>query len=154
MLSGLASGTDLDDNIVLTFNYDLLIEQSLALLGIPFWYGFDWDNVSYLPSAKCVKTKLPLERAAGDLRVPESRALRVLKLHDPLSNWFVEEGGDDKLLRVAGTYDDVTGHGNTLTSFRPLGKNPLHRRCRECSVWRLKRLNKRRASLLSAFHSE
>jgi hypothetical protein len=53
LLSGLTGGSDGGHNTVLTFNYDLLLEESLAALGIPFSYALGLNGVYYDPSHRC-----------------------------------------------------------------------------------------------------
>jgi len=48
VLAGRTSSTDKPNrNIVITFNYDLLLEEALDRLAIPFSYGLGTDNVTY-----------------------------------------------------------------------------------------------------------
>ncbi|MFZ1122029.1 MAG: SIR2 family protein [Candidatus Binataceae bacterium] len=77
---------------IITFNYDLLIEQALHNLRIPFEYGFHSEVSEYDSSSFCS---------------PDSnlREIGVLKLHGSL-NWAIREHADDKMT-VFGTYDDI-----------------------------------------------
>jgi SIR2-like domain len=77
---------------IITFNYDLLIEQALRNLGIPFEYGFRNELPEYDSSSFCS-------------RESNSREIGLLKLHGSL-NWAVRENAGDKMT-VFGTYDDV-----------------------------------------------
>jgi len=97
VLAGRTSSTENPNrNVVITFNYDLLLEQALDRLGIPFCYGLGRDNVTYDSTARSVP-----EPAGG--------SLLILKLHGSL-NWFQRE---DHSLVVVGSYDDAiaaSGH--------------------------------------------
>ncbi len=53
VLAGRTSSTDKPNrNIVITFNYDLLLEEALDRLAIPFSYGLGTDNVTYDSTAR------------------------------------------------------------------------------------------------------
>ncbi|HEY1307707.1 MAG TPA: SIR2 family protein [Vicinamibacterales bacterium] len=90
ILAGRTSDLRADDNVVLTFNYDLLLEDSLATLGIPFTYGLGSDAVVYDESARC--------RPTGGTDI-----LTVLKLHGSL-NWYQ---GERTPLTVCGSFNEV-----------------------------------------------
>ena len=96
VLAGRTSNTDNPNrNIVITFNYDLLLEEALNRLAMPFYYGLGSDNVAY-------------DSTAGSCRDPTEGSLLILKLHGSL-NWSVGEGS----LTVFGSYDDAiaaSGH--------------------------------------------
>jgi hypothetical protein len=77
LLAGRASSIDAGENIVLTFNYDLVLEDSLTALGIPYSYGLGTNGVKYDAASPC----LPDAR---------SDALTILKLHGSL-NWRLSE---------------------------------------------------------------
>jgi hypothetical protein len=79
-----------NQNVVITFNYDLLLEAALERLGIPFSYGLGSEHVTYDPAAI----------ATPDL-VPDG--LLLLKMHGSL-NWGLTEPG---CLTVYATYDDT-----------------------------------------------
>ncbi|MDO8142585.1 MAG: SIR2 family protein [Candidatus Brocadiales bacterium] len=59
---------------VITFNYDLLIEDALFNLKIPFTYGLPDNFVDYVGSRRCATTS------------EVEKAIKVLKLHGSL-NW-------------------------------------------------------------------
>lgn len=85
-------------NAFISFNYDLLIEEALTLLGLPFSYGFSPKSVGHDDSIKGISFR-------GDAE------LRVLKLHGS-TNWAFPgyQGGK---LTVFGSYDDVREKGYT-----------------------------------------
>jgi hypothetical protein len=69
VLAGRTLNTDnLNRNIVITFNYDLLLEEALRRLAIPFCYGLGGDNVTY-------------DSTAGSTPEPAEGGLLILKLH-------------------------------------------------------------------------
>jgi len=79
LLSGLAAGKrESGTNTVITLNYDLLLETSLARLAIPFAYGLRGPGVEYDSAAEAQDT--------------QADALRILKLHGSL-NWAQKEDG-------------------------------------------------------------
>ena len=95
VLAGRTSNTEQGrQNVVLTFNYDLLLETSLGRLGIPFSYDLGTNGIEYEESAECL---------------PESRsgALSILKLHGS-QNWLIKGDGH---LRVCGSYDSAIKGG-------------------------------------------
>jgi hypothetical protein len=96
VLAGRTSNTDNPNrNIVITFNYDLLLEEALDRLAIPFCYGLSSDSVTY-------------DSTARSRREPTEGSLLILKLHGSL-NWSLAEG----LLTVFGSYDEAmaaSGH--------------------------------------------
>jgi hypothetical protein len=101
-LAGRISRTDNGhQNVVLTFNYDLLLETSLARLGIPFSYGLGNEGVEYHESANC---------APGD----QPGTLKILKLHGSL-NWSAA----NERLRVLGSFDDVVALRETAQVVPP-----------------------------------
>jgi hypothetical protein len=77
---------------IITFNYDLLIEQALRNLRIPFEYGFRSELPEYDSSSFCSRDS-------------NSREIGLLKLHGSL-NWAVREHAGDKMT-VFGTYDAI-----------------------------------------------
>jgi len=97
VLAGRTSRTDKPNrNIVITFNYDLLLEEALDRLAIPFSYGLGTDNVTY-------------DSTARSTTEPEEGSLLILKLHGSL-NWGPRE---DNSITVFGTYDGAiaaSGH--------------------------------------------
>jgi hypothetical protein len=74
-------------NTILSFNYDLLLEDGLEALKVPYTYGFG-DRVSIEAGAACTR---------------EPEALSVLKLHGS-TNWGVFSDGE---LRICRNYDQV-----------------------------------------------
>lgn len=93
LLSGLATGqVNVEANTVITFNYDLLLEESLRRLAVPFAYKISGSDVEFDPMAN-VQDQWP-------------HAFRILKLHGSL-NWAETETGsvvvhrDYECLRVA-----------------------------------------------------
>lgn len=97
VLAGRTSSTDNPNrNVVITFNYDLLLEEALDLLAIPFCYGLGSENVTYDSTARSIPE-------------PEGGSLLILKLHGSL-NWGLRE---DRSITVFGSYDDAiaaSGH--------------------------------------------
>ncbi len=77
---------------IITFNYDLLVENALHNLGISFDYCLSADSADFDSSARCV-------RGPADEQV-----MRVLKLHGSV-NWAQDKR--ERRLTVFGTYDDV-----------------------------------------------
>lgn len=80
-------------NTFVTLNYDTLLEDGLAELGVPFSYALSPDKVDYGESAKA--------STAED-------QLLVLKLHGSV-NWTTQppKGVGKPRLRVVGSYDDL-----------------------------------------------
>jgi hypothetical protein len=79
LLSGLAAAKrGAWTNTVITLNYDLLLETSLARLAIPFAYGLRGPGVEYDSAAEAQDT--------------QANAFRILKLHGSL-NWAQKEDG-------------------------------------------------------------
>lgn len=84
-------------NTIITFNYDMVVENALSTLEVPFSYGFKGKTVNYGDDA-------PVAHGPGS-----ETALRLLKLHGSL-NWAVtgKRGGkltvfkDYASLRAAG----------------------------------------------------
>lgn len=97
VLAGRTSSADAPNrNVVITFNYDLLLEEALDRLGIPFSYGLGGENVTY-------------DAAARSTREPDGGSLLILKLHGSL-NWGLREGNS---ITVFGSYDSAiaaSGH--------------------------------------------
>jgi hypothetical protein len=90
LLSGLATGqATMEANTVITFNYDLLLEESLCRLAVPFAYNLRGPDVEFDSTAKVQD-----ERAD---------AFRILKLHGSL-NWA--ETGSGSVV-VHGDYQRV-----------------------------------------------
>lgn len=85
-------------NTIITLNYDLLVEDALYSLGIPFKYGLGAvHTVHFDQSARCA---WPPVRADGDKAVP------VLKLHGSV-NWAGDRPRLTPRITVYGTYDNV-----------------------------------------------
>ena len=80
---------------VITFNYDLLAEDALFNLKIPFTYGLPDDFVDYVGSRRCA--------TASEVK----KALKVLKLHGSL-NW---SKSDTNRLLIYPDYSDVLNVG-------------------------------------------
>jgi hypothetical protein len=90
LLSGLAAGqANMEANTVITFNYDLLLEESLSRLAVPFAYNVSGPDVEFDSTAE-----------AQDGRAD---AFRILKLHGSL-NWA--ETGSGSVV-VYGDYQRV-----------------------------------------------
>jgi hypothetical protein len=90
LLSELATGqANMEANTVITFNYDLLLEESLFRLAVPFAYNVSSPDVEFDSTAK-----------AQDVRAD---AFRILKLHGSL-NWA--ETGSGSVV-VYGDYQRV-----------------------------------------------
>jgi hypothetical protein len=79
-------------NTIVSFNYDLLVEESLNRLGIAYDYGLRCPGVEFDATAQCTQTS-------------DSPALKVLKLHGSV-NWAAAEGEQQKV-RVYGDYEAV-----------------------------------------------
>jgi len=87
-------------NTVISFNYDTLLEDSLAALGMPFSYELPLSGATYHPLA------LEIERALID---PE--AIRVLKLHGSV-NWGINRVSEtESTLSVYLTYKELLEDG-------------------------------------------
>lgn len=81
---------------VITFNYDLLAEDALFNLKIPFTYGLPDDFVDYVGSRRCATASEVI------------KALKVLKLHGSL-NW---SKSDTNRLLIYPDYSDVLNAGH------------------------------------------
>ncbi len=96
VVAGLIGALDEKDkagnNAFVTFNYDLLVEEALTALHIPFSYGFLPGSVSFDSSTRSVG-------------LSDEASLKVLKLHGS-TNWAVP-GFQDRKLTVFRSYDDV-----------------------------------------------
>jgi hypothetical protein len=92
-------------NTVITFNYDTVLEDSLASLGVPFHYGFDAASVKYDKTAMCSRGMPPVD------------AMPVLKLHGSV-NW-VEPGAAGKKVTVYGGYEDTAAQGRRVLLVPP-----------------------------------
>jgi hypothetical protein len=95
--SGLLSGKVCNDqpflqNTIITFNYDTVLEESLANWKVPIWYGFDDGSVIYDDTSNHSPTNY-------------EQSLPVLKLHGSV-NW-AHPNKDDTQLRVYGSYSDI-----------------------------------------------
>lgn len=93
------------ENTIITFNYDTLLEDAFSTLNIPFNYGLPTDSTTaYDPSAKCRTTE-----TAGDNGVP------IYKLHGSV-NW-AKPVLKDSPMTVYGEYEDhraLPGNGPML----------------------------------------
>lgn len=89
VMSGSASKTLPEDNCVITFNYDLVLEEALERLEIEFKYFLTGDGVEYHQSTRCNRNVAPA-------------ALRVFKLHGSV-NWAEHP---DQKNHVFGRYQD------------------------------------------------
>ena len=78
-------------NTIITFNYDLLVEDSLDRLGLAYDYGLRSSSVVFDSTARCKQTS-------------DSQAMKVLKLHGSV-NWAAF---DEQLkVKVYGDYEAV-----------------------------------------------
>lgn len=78
---------------IISFNYDLLIDDALRNLEIPFSYGLSTDDANFLTAEVCRP-----EPVAED-------TIRVLKLHGSV-NWAGPSKGSEKLC-IYDSYDEV-----------------------------------------------
>lgn len=92
-------------NTVITFNYDTVLEDALASLGVPFHYGFDPSSARYDKTAKCARG------------APPADSMPVLKLHGSV-NW-VEPGGAGKKVTIYGDYKDTAAQGRRVLLVPP-----------------------------------
>lgn len=91
VLAGRTSSTDNPNrNVVITFNYDLLLEEALDRLATPFCYGLGSDNMTYDSTARSTPE-------------PEGGSLLILKLHGSL-NWGLR---GENSITVFGSYDSA-----------------------------------------------
>ncbi|HEY6418580.1 MAG TPA: SIR2 family protein [Candidatus Binataceae bacterium] len=63
-----------EHNTIISFNYDLLLEDAFAKLNIPFSYGLSLEDADFETSGMCVP------------ELADEAAIRVLKLHGSI-NW-------------------------------------------------------------------
>jgi len=77
----------------ISFNYDLVVEDSLSVLGIPFSYGFGNDEADFTPSARC-------SSSGGD-----DGDVKLLKLHGSI-NWALPTESNGKMT-VYGGYEEL-----------------------------------------------
>ena len=106
---------------IVTLNYDVLPENALYNLGIPFTYGIsyesprfgDLDSLGFDGSARCVhpptsdEIEFALNQGSKLGRV-DQQAIPVLKIHGSV-NWSAEKEG----VVIHGTYEDVRNSGKT-----------------------------------------
>lgn len=86
-------GKPVGENTFITFNYDTLLEESLAFLKVPFDYGFDKENAILNSRAKACS---------------DPKAIKVLKLHGSV-NWAHDSTNTEKTanrVTVFEKYDD------------------------------------------------
>ncbi|MEV4544733.1 hypothetical protein [Micromonospora echinaurantiaca] len=90
---------------VVTFNYDTLIERTVAYLGLSDW-GRESTTVK---ASNLVRDIPPAPRRGGFLHDPGSQSLRLLKLHGSLDNYWVPgdvSGATIQRLPLAGTWGE------------------------------------------------
>lgn len=97
MLGTWESPDPISENTFITFNYDTLVEDSLAALGVSYSLGFD-----------------------GVRRETEVSSVRVLKLHGSV-NWVVAKGSRTKIT-VMDSYRSVINEGLTPQIIPPTWK--------------------------------
>jgi hypothetical protein len=96
IMTGFEQETE-QENTIITFNYDTLLEDALSSLNIPFSYGLPTDSsTAYHPSAKCQNSK-----TASDKNIP------IYKLHGSV-NW-AKAVLSDAPMTVYGAYEDHRG---------------------------------------------
>lgn len=118
VLAGRTSRTNAPNrNIVVTFNYDLLLEAALTRLGLPFSYGLGAEGVTY-------------DRSAHSTPEAEPDGLVLLKLHGSL-NWALRE---NDVLGVYGSYDDALATGGLPHVVPPTWEKTMAGAIR--TVWR------------------
>jgi hypothetical protein len=90
-------------NTVITFNYDTVLEESLARWKVPVWYGFEGGTAEYKD-----QNRFTFERSGN--------ALAVLKLHGSVNwaGWSTGLGVD-----VYGSYSDVLAAGEKVLLLPP-----------------------------------
>jgi hypothetical protein len=100
MLAGLIGRLDapkpLARDTIISFNYDMLVEDSLSSLRTPFSYGFSPKSVTEDPSAQ-------------GLSLSANAPLQLLKLHGSI-NWAYP-GHRGRRLTVFGSYEPVRAAG-------------------------------------------
>ncbi len=83
-------------NTFVSFNYDLLVDEAMSRLQIPFSYGFGTNSSTHDPSARC-------------LTLSDGPQVLLLKLHGS-TNWALSAGREDQLT-VYGAYEDIRRSG-------------------------------------------
>lgn len=83
-------------NTVISFNYDTMLEDSLANWNVPVWYGFDSASVMY-------------DRTSSFSKSRTDEAFPVLKLHGSV-NWAKPLVGEDEMT-IFGSYGNLI-HSN------------------------------------------
>jgi len=92
------------ENTVITLNYDTLLEDALAELNVPFYYGLPTELTAYHESVKCLHSK-------------EREALAVYKLHGS-SNWSKPLSRGSKAT-IFGNYRDLHKAGGKVLLVPP-----------------------------------
>lgn len=83
------------NNTVISFNYDMILENALMSIGVPIDYGFEPDRVEHQDSWERVQAN-------------DKNKLKVLKIHGSV-NWFKKET-DPETLCIYREYKD--GHND------------------------------------------
>jgi hypothetical protein len=86
------------DSIV-SFNYDLVLEDALHRLSIPFSYGLTEEDAELMPGAFCVPPNVP-------------QSIQLLKLHGS-TNWAAPDRKQKGKLKIFSTYDGVREQRNS-----------------------------------------
>lgn len=95
--AGLLSGAACNNgpyakNTIITFNYDMVLEESLKQWGEKVWYGFDPDDVELDDLEHYSPTKT-------------EETISIFKIHGSI-NWTHPED-PERLVRVCGSYSDI-----------------------------------------------
>jgi SIR2-like domain len=98
-------GRMVGDNTFITFNYDTVLEDALAQLGISFGYSFKKQSVDYDASSKAVR---------------DDYQVKILKLHGSI-NW-ARRKKSGRTFAVFGHYDDVRAASATPELVPPTWK--------------------------------
>lgn len=93
LLGMLVDGKQKGRNTFISFNYDMLLEEALSQLGVPFSYAFGKQSVNYHPSSKCTT---------------DDDAVRVLKLHGSV-NWGKRNNESGRAFTIYGSYGELRG---------------------------------------------
>lgn len=93
---------------LITLNYDLLPEDALYSLRIPFTYGIPEEDAIFDSTARCSRPPI------------DEKAIQVLKLHGSV-NWTSE---NEKAV-VHGTYEDVRKKGKVPLLVPPTWRKPM-----------------------------
>jgi hypothetical protein len=122
-------------NALISVNYDLLIEQALVALNVPFSYGFSPASVEQ-------------DKSARRLALSGSPEVELLKLHGS-TNWAV--GDDPDRIELFDTYESLGSRVARRRLFRRRGGSQLKDQSRRCGNARSHRLVKPHGSLSSGF---